>query len=68
MTQQSLGIENILAMRGDFPERWEGTKGDFSHADGLINYIKSEFPDFCVVAAYYLKKYILAPSFSADIA
>jgi methylenetetrahydrofolate reductase (NADPH) len=65
---QSLGLENILAMRGDFPEGWEGTKGDFSNADGLINYIKKEFPDFCIAAACYPEKHILAPSFSADIA
>jgi methylenetetrahydrofolate reductase (NADPH) len=65
---QSLGLENILAMRGDFPEGWEGTKGDFSNADGLIHYIKKEFPDFCIAAACYPEKHILAPSFSADIA
>ena len=65
---QSLGIENILAMRGDLPEGWEGTKGDFSHADGLIKYINTEFPDFCIAAACYPEKHILAPSFSADIA
>ncbi len=65
---QSLGIENILAMRGDLPESWEGTKLDFSHADGLIKYIKTRFPDFCVAAACYPEKHISAPSFSADIA
>lgn len=65
---QSLEIENILAMRGDLPEGWEGTKGDFSHADGLIKYIKTEFPDFCIAAACYPEKHLLAPSFSADIA
>lgn len=65
---QSLGIENILAMRGDLPEGWEGTKGDFSNADGLINYIKKKFPDFCIAAACYPEKHILAPSFSSDIA
>ncbi len=65
---ESLGLENILAMRGDLPEGWEGTNGDFSNADGLIRYIKGGFPDFCVAAACYPEKHILAPSFDSDIA
>jgi methylenetetrahydrofolate reductase (NADPH) len=65
---RSFGIENILAMRGDLPAGWEGTHGDFAHADGLIRFIRSEFPDFCVAAACYPEKHILAPSFAADIA
>ncbi len=64
---RSLDIENILAMRGDLPAGWEGTQGDFSHADGLIRYIKAGFPDFCVAAACYPEKHVLAPSFAADI-
>lgn len=64
---RSLSIENILAMRGDLPAGWDGTHGDFSYADGLIKFIKSEFPDFCIAAACYPEKHILAPSFSADI-
>lgn len=65
---QSFGIENILAMRGDLPAGWEGTHGDFANADGLIKYIKNRFPDFCISAACYPEKHILAPSFSSDIA
>jgi methylenetetrahydrofolate reductase (NADH) len=65
---RSMGIENILAMRGDLPAGWEGTQGDFSNADGLIRYIRSEFPDFCIAAACYPEKHVLAPSFAADIA
>jgi len=63
----SIGVENILAMRGDLPAGWEGTKGDFSHADGLIRYIRAKFPDFCIAAACYPEKHVLAPSFEADI-
>ncbi|MBN1630819.1 MAG: methylenetetrahydrofolate reductase [Thermoleophilia bacterium] len=65
---RSMGMENVLAMRGDLPAGWEGTQGDFSYADGLIRYIKKEFPDFCIAAACYPEKHILAPSFAADIA
>ena len=65
---ESLGMENILAMRGDLPEGWEGTNGDFGNADGLIKYIKNEFPDFCIAAACYPEKHLTAPSFAADLA
>lgn len=65
---ESLGLENILAMRGDLPAGWEGTNGDFTTADGLIKYIKNEFPDFCIAAACYPEKHITAPTFAADIA
>jgi methylenetetrahydrofolate reductase (NADPH) len=40
---RSLGMENILAMLGDLPAGWEGTNGDFGHADGLIRYIRTEW-------------------------
>jgi methylenetetrahydrofolate reductase (NADPH) len=55
-------------MRGDLPKGWQGTQGDFSNADGLINFINRKFPEFCIAAACYPEKHILAPSFSADIA
>jgi methylenetetrahydrofolate reductase (NADPH) len=55
-------------MRGDLPAGWEGTNGDFSYGDGLIRYIRKEFPDLCIAAACYPEKHILAPSFAADIA
>jgi len=62
-----MGITNILAIRGDLPAQWEGTRGDFSHADDLINFIKTGFPQMCVSAAAYPEKHIDAPSFDADI-
>jgi methylenetetrahydrofolate reductase (NADPH) len=65
---RSIGIENILALRGDLPKGWQGTQGDFSNADGLINFINRRFPEFCISAGCYPEKHILAPSFSADIA
>ncbi len=65
---RSFDIENILAMRGDLPEGWDGTNGSFNNADGLIKFIKTEFPDFCIAAACYPEKHYLAHSFSSDIA
>lgn len=54
------GIENILALRGDAPRKqspdepdYDWASGDFQHASDLVEFIKSEFPEFCVgVAAY----------------
>lgn len=65
---KDIGLENILAMRGDLPAGWTGTHGDFGNADGLINFIKKEFPDFCISAACYPEKHLVAPSFESDIA
>jgi methylenetetrahydrofolate reductase (NADPH) len=62
------GLENILALRGDFPSGWEGTRGDFNHADQLIAFIKKEFPGLCIACSGYPEKHLLAPSFDADIA
>lgn len=61
------GTGNILALRGDFPSGWEGTKGDFNYADELLEFLKGEFPDFCFAAAGYPEKHIAAPSIEDDI-
>jgi len=62
-----MGIENVLAMRGDLPAGWEGTRGDFSYADDLIGFINTGFPGMCIAAAAYPEKHIAAPSMEADI-
>jgi methylenetetrahydrofolate reductase (NADPH) len=62
------GYENLLALRGDLPAGWEGTRGDFSHADGLIAFLGAEFPGLCMGAAAYPEKHLAAPSLEADIA
>ena len=63
-----MGIENLLALRGDFPAGWEGTGGDFAHADELIAFLSAEFPGICIAAAAYPEKHLTAPSLEADIA
>jgi methylenetetrahydrofolate reductase (NADPH) len=62
------GYENLLALRGDLPEGWEGTKGDFSHADELLGFLSAEFSGLCMGAAAYPEKHLNAPSMEADIA
>jgi methylenetetrahydrofolate reductase (NADPH) len=62
-----LGIENILVLRGDFPEGWDTTKGEFDHADELLAFIRRQFPGLCMAAAGYPEKHIMARSFDEDI-
>jgi methylenetetrahydrofolate reductase (NADPH) len=62
------GIENFLVLRGDFPAGWDGTHGDFAHADELMAFISSEFSDLHIGVAGYPEKHIDAPSFDVDIA
>lgn len=64
----NMGIDNLLALRGDFPAGWEGTRGDFSYADDLIGFLSAEFPGLCISAAAYPEKHLAAPSMEADIA
>jgi len=63
----AIGIENLLALRGDFPKGWNGTKGDFKNADSLIGFVRDNYPDLSIGAACYPEKHLLAPSFEADI-
>jgi methylenetetrahydrofolate reductase (NADPH) len=63
-----LGIENVLALRGDFPEGFTGTRGDFNHADELLSFLGAEFPGLCTAVAGYPEKHVAAESLDADIA
>ena len=63
-----LGLENVLAMRGDLPAGWEGTRGDFSYANDLITFIKETFPKYCIAAACYPEKHIQCDTMAEDIA
>ena len=61
------GIENLLALRGDFPKGVAQTNGDFSHANELISFIRRETDNFCIAAACYPEKHLLADSLERDI-
>jgi len=60
-------IVNLLALRGDFPAGQNSTGGDFVHADELISFLRSEFPDLCIGASGYPEKHIEADSMESDI-
>lgn len=63
-----MGGENLLALRGDLPEGWEGTGGHYKHGDSLIEALKEEFPQLCLGGACYPEKHIEAPTYESDIA
>jgi methylenetetrahydrofolate reductase (NADPH) len=64
----ALGIDHILALRGDFPKGWQGTRGDFNYANELVEFISINFPGFTIAAAGNPEKHFEAPSFESDIA
>ncbi len=50
---KGLGINNILALRGDIPEGADAAKMEFHYANELIEEIKSFGNDFCIGGACY---------------
>ncbi len=66
---QEVGIENILALRGDPPRDQPGfdfSKNTFRYADELIAYIRSK-ADFCMAAAAYPEGHVDARRLSEDL-
>lgn len=59
------GIKNILALRGDIPEGYDGS-GDFKHASDLINFIH-ENGNFNIIGACYPEGHIECESKIKDI-
>ncbi len=65
---KNIGIENIMALRGDFPPGADRTNGDFAHADALISFLKYKFPELSVACACYPEMHIQCSSLEQDIA
>lgn len=64
---EQAGVENLLALRGDFPAGVAQTQGDFAHANELISFIRAHTDRFSLAAACYPEKHLLADSMDADI-
>ena len=62
---KELGIENILALRGDIPAGGHA-KGDFEYASDLISFIK-DHGDFDIIAACYPEGHVESTSKIEDI-
>lgn len=64
-----MGVSHVLALRGDLPVGWEGTRGDFNYASDLVAYIREEFGDkFTIAMAGDPEKHIQCPTEEEDIA
>lgn len=63
---ESLKIDKILALRGDFPEDTSKICEDFKFANELVDYIKAN-SDLSVGVAGYPEGHIEAPSLKDDI-
>lgn len=62
-----LGVENVLALRGDIPEGQDGTGGDFSHGNEMVGFLKENFPELCVGAACYPEKHLESSTIEDDV-
>lgn len=64
---KELGIQNILALRGDKPRDYEGEIfKDYHYASELVEAIRS-YGDFCIGGACYPEQHPDSPSLDADI-
>ena len=67
---RDLGIENIVALRGDPPKgqtAFQQTAGGLRFASELVNLIRGEFPGFGIAVAGYPETHQEAPSPQADL-
>jgi methylenetetrahydrofolate reductase (NADPH) len=66
-----LGIENIVALRGDPPRgtaSFRPVPGGLRYANELVALIRAEFPAFGIAVAGYPEKHLEAPSLEEDLA
>ena len=63
---ESLGIKNILALRGDIPDDNTVCYMDFKHANDLVGFIKSK-TDLSIGVAGYPDGHIESPDLESDL-
>lgn len=63
---ESMGIENILALRGDIPQDANLIRHDFNYANELVSFIK-EKTDLSIGVAGYPEGHIESPDLKTDI-
>ena len=67
---KNLGIENVMALRGDPPRgesEFRAVEGGFAHANELVRFIRREFADFAIAVAGYPETHREAPSPEIDL-
>ena len=50
---RAAGVQNMLFLRGDLPDGWTGTRGDFENATELIRNLRDAASDMAISAAAY---------------
>lgn len=63
---ENIGIENILALRGDVPENPELRRHDFNYANELVSFIKKR-TNLSIAVAGYPEGHIESPNLKTDI-
>ena len=63
---RTLGVENVLALRGDIPVGASNALSDFKYASELVGYIR-DFGGFCIGGACYPEGHPESESRAADI-
>ncbi len=65
---QAIGVENVLAVRGDEPREgeFEPHSDSLAHASDLVAFIRPKY-DFCIGVAAYPEGHIDAPSREQDL-
>lgn len=67
---KDLGVENILALRGDKPkdmELDEFNRRKFAYSSDMISIIRTKQDDFCIAGACYPEKHMEARTMEEDI-
>jgi len=64
-----LGVENVLALRGDPPDggEWTATEGGLTYSSELVELIDREYPHFAIGAACFPETHIAASSAEDDL-
>ena len=68
---RSMGIDNVLALRGDRPAGYTGTDADlfaaFPHASDLVTHIRAHHPELAIGVAGFPEAHAEASSVNADL-
>jgi len=64
---KKIGVHNVLALRGDLPQGWADTRGDFSYALDLLRTLRKQEPDICMAATCNPEMHIESSSMDRDI-
>ena len=65
-TYRRIGVENIMALRGDLPKEGR-VMNDYTYASDLIRELRTLAPEMCIGGACYVEGHVECPRQSDDI-